>query len=98
MLGENAQTGAVHLLKDNQRVFVPVDESAILAAVANVEWAVDRVIANDFPTRPEREKCEACDFRALCPKTPQLFHTDEVPPLIHLPGGSELSARAFSEI
>jgi DNA helicase-2/ATP-dependent DNA helicase PcrA len=96
VLGQNARTGAVHLLKDNQRIVIPVDDSAVQAAVANVEWAVDRIIMGDFPMRPEREKCEACDFKMLCPKIPQPFATDVQPPELHIPSGREM-ARAFSE-
>ncbi|RQV97091.1 ATP-dependent helicase [bacterium] len=99
VLGENARTGAVHLLKDNQRQEVPVTDNAVAAAVANVEWAVERILANDFPMRPHTSKCEACDFNALCPKRYEEFSTDTVPPPIHLPGSvPEKGARAFSEI
>ncbi|WP_436980351.1 hypothetical protein [Streptomyces sp. enrichment culture] len=49
--GMNARTGAVHLLKDGQRVSVPVDADAVDAAVTNVNWAVGRIIAGDFPQR-----------------------------------------------
>lgn len=98
VLGENARTGSVHLLKDGQRVEVPVDDAAISAAIANVEWAVDRVIAGDFPMRPYSSKCASCDFNILCPKRPESFGTSIVPPAIHTPGSpSEELARAFSE-
>jgi DNA helicase-2/ATP-dependent DNA helicase PcrA len=97
VLGENARTGHVHLLRDGQRVDVPVDDGAVAAAVANVEWAVDRIINGDFPTRPHPAKCAACDFRVLCPKRPDDFATDNRPPEIHVPGGGLELARAFSE-
>lgn len=98
VLGENARTGAVHLLKDGQRVTVPVDDAAVAAAVANVEWAVNRILAGDFPMRPQPEKCEACDFQALCPQRAEDFETATMPPPIHLPDplGHRL-ARAFSQ-
>lgn len=98
VLGENARTGSVHFLKDNQRVEVPVNTEAIGAAIANVEWAVDRVIAGDFPMRPHRNKCERCDFRALCPRVAQQFGTSTLPPSIHVPKDPRIEmARAFSE-
>jgi len=53
----------VPLLKDNQRIEVPVDDAAIEAAIVNVEWSVDRIIDGDFPMRPHPSKCEACDSR-----------------------------------
>lgn len=98
VLGQNARTGAVHLLRDNVRVQVPVSDGAIIAAVRNVEWAVDRIIHDDFPMRPHRDKCEECDFKALCARNPQRFQTDTLPPTIHVPGPqTALMARAFSE-
>jgi DNA helicase-2/ATP-dependent DNA helicase PcrA len=98
VLGENARTGAVHLLKDGQRVTVPVDDEAVAAAVANVEWAVNRILASDFPMRPHPQKCDACDFQALCPQRGEDFQTDGTPPPIRLPDplGRRL-ARAFSQ-
>lgn len=96
VLGQNARTGSVHLLKDNQRVEVPITQQAVDAALANIEWAVRGILSSDFPMRPQPEKCARCDFRAICPATPQGFTVLEtVPPEIHLPGRREM-ARVFS--
>lgn len=95
VLGENTRTGAVHFLKDNRRVDVPVDDEAVRAAVRNVEWAVRRIVAGDFPARPQRSKCDGCDFALLCAQNRQDFTTAEQPPPIHLPGG-QVMAGAFS--
>ena len=96
VLGQNARTGSVHLLKDNQRLEVPITQEAVDAALANVEWAVNGILESDFPMRPHPDKCGSCDFRSICPKTPQDFNVlTTVPPEIHLPGRREL-ARAFS--
>lgn len=98
VLGENARTGAVHLLKDGQRVEVRVDDDAVNAAVANVEWAVDRILASNFPMRPHPDKCDGCDFQALCAQTAEPFSVDDEPPPIHLPDPlGEVMARAFSQ-
>ncbi|MHB8087474.1 MAG: RecB family exonuclease [Anaerolineaceae bacterium] len=98
VLGENTRTGSVHLLKDNLRINVPISDVAVDSAVANVEWAVERIIQGDFPMRPERDKCLKCDFIALCPKIPQPFTTTNTPPPIFIPGDSgQNMARAFSE-
>lgn len=97
VLGENAKTGSVHLLKDGQRVAVPVDDSAVAAAVENVEWAVQGIIAGDFPMRPHPIKCASCDFAGLCSKMPQPFRpAAQIPPAINLPTGPEL-VKAFSQ-
>lgn len=98
VLGQDARTGSVHLLKDSQRVQVPVSDEAVQAAVQNVEWAVERILAGDFPMRPHPKKCEACDFSALCPQRPQEFLTEEIPPPLHIPGGAGVDlARVFSQ-
>ena len=97
VLGENARTGAVHFLKDNQRTHVTVDDAAVEAAVANVEWAVDRVLDSDFPMRPHPAKCAACDFRMLCPRRFEEMGTEAIPPELHVPGG-RTPARAFSQV
>jgi DNA helicase-2/ATP-dependent DNA helicase PcrA len=97
VLGENTRTGAVHFLKDNRRVNVPVDEGAVSAAVQNVEWSVQRIVEGDFPMRPAEAKCAECDFKLLCSQHRQEFRTVVVPPPIHLPG-HEAMARAFSDV
>jgi len=98
LLGEQAKTGAVHLLRDNQRIQVPVDGLALSAAVQNVEWAVQGILEADFPMRPSREKCAACDFRQICPRLPQQFAREATPPEIHIPGpGRAQLARALSQ-
>lgn len=96
VLGQNAKTGNVHLLKDNQRIEVPITQEAIDAALANVEWAVTGILQSDFPMRPHPDKCAKCDFRSICPGTPQGFNgSSSVPPELHLPDRREM-ARAFS--
>ena len=98
VLDANARTGHVHLLKDGQRIEIPVDETAVEAATANVEWAAERIIAGDFPMRPHTDKCGACDWQRLCPQTREEFGTVDVPPPLHLPGPHRREARAISEV
>ena len=97
VLGESAKTGSVHFLKDNQRVSVPITDGALDDAIANIEWAVQGILAGDFPMRPHPEKCDACDFKAICAKAPQDFSKlTTQPPALHIPDGRE-TARAFSQ-
>jgi len=88
----------VHLLKDGQRVVVPVHNAAVTAAVANIEWAVQRIIVGEFPARPSRTKCAGCDFAKLCPQRVQQFTPDGVPPPLHLPGDRLRMIAAFTDL
>jgi len=96
VLGQNAATGSVHLLKDGQRVQVPIDAGAVAAAVANVEWAVQGILSGDFPARPHQRKCGDCDFHAICPKVPGQFNS-QPPPALYLPKSQQRMVLAFSE-
>ncbi|MCB5285388.1 MAG: PD-(D/E)XK nuclease family protein [Candidatus Cloacimonetes bacterium] len=70
--------------------------AAMDAALANIEWAVTGILGSDFPMRPHPEKCKKCDFKTICPSTPQNFNVlTTVPPKLHLPGRKEM-ARVFS--
>ncbi|WP_261134880.1 ATP-dependent DNA helicase [Bacillus sp. Marseille-Q3570] len=97
--GEPIEFGSVHLLKDNERINVPVNAEAKAAAISNIEWAVDYIIKGEFPMRPSSDKCESCDFKKLCRKQYQEFSTEVKPPEIYLPSGfGKVLARAFSDI
>lgn len=98
VLGENARTGAVHLLKDGQRVQVPIERDAVDAAVANIEWAVSRIIEGDFPRRPHPDKCGTCDFKLLCNQEREDFGTEARPPPLHIPERDPRMALAFSQV
>lgn len=99
VLGENARTGAVHLLKDGQRISIPVDDEAVQAAISNVEWAVDGVIAERFPRRPHPDKCEECDWGAICTRSYEGLGPDSAPPPLHLPDPAGLrSVRAVEQV
>lgn len=88
VLGENAATGSIHLLKDNRRVEVPIDDVSVQAAVDNIEWAVQGILEQDFPARPSDEKCRVCDFRRLCARQEQQFRAGAgSPPPINTPAG-----------
>ena len=101
VLGENTRTGSVYLLKEHgtdARVNIPVENDAVSAAISNIGWSVDRILDGDFPMRPCRGKCESCDVNRICPKVPQHFTSDIVPPPIHVPTGQgQVQIKAFSE-
>ena len=107
VLGENARTGAVHLLKaDNthnspNRVDIPVCESSTRAAISNVEWAVNRILEGEFPMRPSASKCGECDFVKICAKNREEFVSAEIPTPIRIPevnSVKEVRVRCFSDV
>lgn len=98
IFGENANTGAVHFLKENSRVDVPISQPAITAAMANIEWAVERILDDDFPMRPSNNKCDGCDFKLLCAKRTEQFKVMSTPPPIHVPNGQPQMVPAFGDV
>lgn len=107
VLGENAKTGAVHLLKEPNedgnpnRIEVPVSEDAINAAIGNIQWAVEKILSHEFPMRPSRLKCQECDFNKICAKVRQEFSNDQRPPEIQIPtvnGINSVEVRCFSDV
>lgn len=98
VLNENAKTGAVHLLKEDNfpdnpnRIDVPVDEDSINAAIENIEWAVNMILNREFPSRPSQRKCTDCDFTKICPKKKMEFSIRAVPPNVHIPVVKNISS------
>jgi DNA helicase-2/ATP-dependent DNA helicase PcrA len=104
VLGKNARTGKVHFLRDSKRVDVPISDEAERAALDTVEWAVDRIVASDFPMRPHPDKCNGlrdkrpCDWAKICPKVAREFTGGDAPPAIAVPApDKELAILAFRE-
>lgn len=89
IMGENVETGYIHTLKDNKRTLIPVDKSSVDNAIKVIEWAVNGILADDFPMRPCRSKCEGCDFKAMCSQKLESFKRDETPPAISTPNGEK---------
>ena len=96
VIGENAETGYVHTLKDNNRVKVPVDELSVKNAIGAIEWAVKGILQEDFPMRACSANCTKCDYRALCRQEREEFKRKELPPVINTPAGERVVA-AFEE-
>jgi DNA helicase II / ATP-dependent DNA helicase PcrA len=91
--GQRAEMGSIHLLKDNKRISVPIDEASVRSAMENVEWAVRGILEQDFPMRPSPSKCRECDFRRICPQEVQQFRFEgQPPPPISTPLGTAMAA------
>lgn len=87
IIGENVETGYIHTLKDNCRTKIPVDETSIHNAMTVIEWAVRGIIDGDFPMRACKQKCQDCDFKAMCTQKKESFKNKIVPPKINTPTG-----------
>lgn len=94
--GDNGMMFSPTIVQRRKRV--TIDDQAIAAAVSNVEWAVSRIIARDFPMRPEGDKCGKCDFQKLCTRRPEDFENAvDPPPALHIPNGEQAMIAAYSE-
>lgn len=96
VIGQNAETGYVHILKNNKRVKVPVDDIAVTNAIGAIEWAVKGILHEDFSMRACSTNCKNCDYRALCRQEREKFKRKELPPVINTPVGERVIA-AFEE-
>ena len=92
VIGENAETGYIHTLKNNKRVKVPVDEISVKNAIDAIEWAVKGIMQGDFPMRACATNCSNCDYKALCRQKREEFKRKEVPPMINTPVGERIIA------
>lgn len=90
VIGQNAKTGYVHTLKNNKRVEIPVDESAISNSINAIEWAVKGIMQEDFPMRSCSSNCGMCDFKALCKQQSEDFKRRDTPPVITTPIGEQI--------
>lgn len=101
VLGEETKTGSVHLLKERgakARIDVPISPEAVDSAIANISWAVERILDDDFPMRPCSGKCQNCDVSRICSKVPQSFKVEHVPPAIFVPTEeAKVMIKSFSE-
>lgn len=85
VLGTPVRLGSVHMLKDGERISIPIDAAAQDAAVMNIEWAVSGILGGALPMRPHPTKCAHCDFHTLCPQRPEDFAVSQIPPQVHVP-------------
>lgn len=87
VIGQNADTGFVHTLKNNKRIEVPVDDASVQRAIEAIEWAVKGVLREDFPMRACEANCSKCDFKSICGQKWQAFKNPQTPLQIHTPTG-----------
>lgn len=96
VIGENAETGYVHTLKNNRRVKVPIDNESVNNAIGVLEWAVKGIMQDDFPMRACKSNCNSCDYKAFCRQEREPFKRKDIPPAINTPTGHRIIA-AFEE-
>ena len=64
--GINVQAAYLHDLGSSTRHGIPIDEAVTDEARARAGRLVQGIVAGQFPPRPDKEKCKACDVRAVC--------------------------------
>lgn len=96
VIGQNAETGYVHTLKNNKRIEIPVDKKSVDNAINAIEWAVKGIIQDDFPMRACASNCNQCDYKAFCKQKRESFKRNDVPPTVNTPVGVKINA-AFEE-
>ena len=96
VIGENVETGYVHILKNNKRVEIPIDEKSVKRAIGAIEWAVKGILEEDFPMRAYSANCKKCDYKSLCRQEKENFKRKEKAIIINTPMGERVIA-AFDE-
>lgn len=64
--GLNVDAAYLHALKESQRIPIPVDTVKQKVARVRADALMESIVAGEFPARPEKSKCTACDMRAIC--------------------------------
>jgi DNA helicase-2/ATP-dependent DNA helicase PcrA len=67
--GLNVEAAYLHELSSSNRKAVAVDNGVTKAAVQRANNLIAGVVAAQFPPKPEKEHCRACDVRAVCKHT-----------------------------
>ena len=65
-LGYRPGSAAIHALGDQDIEEVGVGDAELEETEARVRRRIELIAAKKFEPSPEKEKCGACDFRALC--------------------------------
>ena len=97
VLKERIDLGYIHFLKDRERMEIPVSAKATDAARSIIDWAIQGILDSQFPMRPERTKCDTCDFRQICPKKPEAIQ-GKTPRRVYVPGAQGPSRQAVQAI
>lgn len=67
--GVNVRAAYLHELSKSTRREVDVGPVASSTAKTRAGTLIDRLVKGQFPSRPEKTKCKACDVRAVCGTT-----------------------------
>lgn len=65
-LGYKPQKAVIHHLDKDQKDEVDISDPRLEETKARIEAKVDRIIDGDFQASADKDKCEGCDFRAVC--------------------------------
>lgn len=65
-LGYKPQKALIHHLDTHVKDYVDISDEKLQETKVRIEQKVDKIVSGDFHASPGKQKCEGCDFRALC--------------------------------
>ena len=65
-LGYKPKKALIHHLDTNEKDNVDISNTSISKTTRKISDSVEKIISRDFEATPDEEKCNGCDFRALC--------------------------------
>ena len=66
-LGIHPERAIVHHLDTDKKDYVDISDEKLEKTRKGIESKVDSILESKFKAAPEDDKCNGCDFRALCP-------------------------------
>jgi len=66
-LGYAPQKAMIHHLDSDTKDEIDISHDAQEQTMQLIDNRVEQILAGNFPPRPEKSRCDGCDFRAICP-------------------------------
>jgi len=65
-LGYKPQKAVIHHLDTHVKIDVDISDTKLEETKVKIQQKVDKIISGDFQASPDQQKCDGCDFRAMC--------------------------------
>jgi len=57
----------VHHLDDDRKTYVDISSSKLEKTKEEISEQISSVLERNFPAKPDKKVCEACDYKVICP-------------------------------